>query len=232
MGRRPQATPSRRCYITLEAADAELLYAEAKERGKPVATVAAYLLVEQLRATAPATDLSERQRLTSPPAENVFARVRVRGNGARNAAGALPRWEWAIEDILADRGWWTTWLPRLHELLGRQSARYTLGHGEPRDHRGYIDLLAFLFPPVEDESGTVEWHQVDYPRQARRYEQAENRSRPTIDAPAGGRQLGATQTINSVAVTGGLFTVSTATRPRRSRSTNSVMAVMLGLLAG
>ncbi len=185
MGRRPQAIPSRRCYITLEAADAELLYAEAKERGKPVATVAAHLLVERLRGTVSGTDIEDRQRLASPHGESVVLRPRPHGNGVRNAAGALPRWEWPIEDILADRAWWTTWLPRLHELLGRRSARYTLGHGEPRDHRGYVDVLAFLFPPVEDEGRAVEWHHVDYARQARRHEQAKHRDRPAIDARAG-----------------------------------------------
>ncbi len=188
MGRSPNVSPSRRCYITLEASDAELLYAEAKERGKPVATVAAQLLVQQLRTGSGAeNDLKRNQQLATVGLGDVATRGRVNGGAPRAGHIAVPRWEWAIEDILADSDWWAIWLPRLYELLGRQFAGYALGQQEARDERGYIDLLAFLFPAVEAEAGVLTtWNSRAYPHHARSREQSEHRDSRTIDMPRGG----------------------------------------------
>jgi hypothetical protein len=78
----------------------------------------------------------------------------------------LARWEWPIEDLLADTGWWDRWLPRLYELLSRDlrhENEYGGPAGEPIvDSRGYGDLLTYLFPPAR---GTT-WRSADYPRAA------------------------------------------------------------------
>jgi hypothetical protein len=81
------------------------------------------------------------------------------------------RWEWPVEDLLADRAWWDRWLPRLYELLGRDLSReiasgrpgFAVGRREEVvDARGYGDLLTYLFPPV----GKITWHSVEYPAAA------------------------------------------------------------------
>jgi hypothetical protein len=78
----------------------------------------------------------------------------------------LARWEWPIEDLVADSGWWDRWLPRLYELLSRDlrhENEYGCPTGKPIvDSRGYGDLLTYLFPPARG----VTWRSPDYPRAA------------------------------------------------------------------
>jgi hypothetical protein len=177
MGR--PAKYSRRYHLTLEAADADLLDAYAHETRKPPATAGANLLVQALRsATSGVDELSAERRLVAElQAANATLRRRLQAAGGPAEAPRVPRWEWAIEDILADRGWWATWLPRLYELLGRQVRRSTLSRAAVHDRRGYADLLTFLFPPVRlNGRPAAEWGAPDYPHYARREAQTEHRA--------------------------------------------------------
>jgi hypothetical protein len=72
------------------------------------------------------------------------------------------RWEWPLEALLRDEPWWEAWLPRLYELLGHElQGQFTAADQVPRDDRGYVDLMAYLFPPIDD----VTWRSPAY-RQA------------------------------------------------------------------
>lgn len=174
MGR--PAKYSRRYHLTLEAGDADLLDEYAREKRKPPATAGANLLVRALRSeTSGVDELSAQRRMVAElQAANATLRRRLQGAGSAAEDPGVPRWEWAIEDVLADRTWWATWLPRLYELLGRQVRRSTLSRTAVHDRRGYVDLLTFLFPPVRRNGlPPAEWQAPDYPFHVRREAQTD-----------------------------------------------------------
>lgn len=163
-GRPP--TYSRRYHLTLETAEADLLDAYAEEQAKPPATVAARLLATELRrVTSGAGDeLAEATRqLEQMRTANVALRRRLRDAGVDGEL-EIPRWEQPLSGLLHDREWWTTWLPRLYQLLGRQPHLYERNRVDVLDDRGYPDLMSSLFPPVRDRGGRVvaEWHSPYY----------------------------------------------------------------------
>ncbi len=79
-----------------------------------------------------------KQRTTTTPAE----------------LAETPRWAWPLDCLLSDDHWWQLWLPKLYELLGSEAP----GRGDALDDRGYVDLLAHLFPPI----GDVTWRSPEY----------------------------------------------------------------------
>jgi hypothetical protein len=192
VGRPPKY--SRRYHLTLEAAEADLLDAYALEQRRPVATVATRLLVQALRqaTSSDGGELAVAQRQVGElQATNATLRRRLSAARRDGDEAEPPRWEWAIEDLLTDHGWWATWLPRLYELLGRQLRRYTGGRIDVVDDRGYADLMAFLFPPILDQAGRVvaEWKSLAYPHHAVRAGQAGRDRHPATEAtPSSARQ--------------------------------------------
>jgi hypothetical protein len=78
----------------------------------------------------------------------------------------MPGWAWPLDCLVADADWWSSWLPRLYELLGSDAGTVGLyGQDEPetRDERGYVDLMTHLFPPI----GDLTWRSPRYPQAAR-----------------------------------------------------------------
>ncbi|MBO0835715.1 MAG: hypothetical protein J2P28_09370, partial [Actinobacteria bacterium] len=70
-----------------------------------------------------------------------------------------PRWEWPVEELVADSSWWDRWLPRLYELLGRADQIFDIDTEVlPVDLRGYSDLMSRLFPAA----GSVTWRSPEY----------------------------------------------------------------------
>jgi hypothetical protein len=65
-----------------------------------------------------------------------------------------PRWAWPLDCLLADQGWWQTWLPRLYQLFGSEAP----GRGAASEDTGYVDLLGYLFPPI----GGTSWCPPEY----------------------------------------------------------------------
>jgi len=125
MGRPSKWASSRRYHLTLESAEADVLDAYASEQRTPVAKVAARLLVQALRrATSQETDeiVVALRQVADLQRANAGLRRRLQAAGVEPlAATKVPRWEWPLEDRLADREWWATWLPRLCELLGLET---------------------------------------------------------------------------------------------------------------
>jgi hypothetical protein len=143
-----------------------MLDAYAEQQARPTATVAAGLLGTELRrVTSGAGDeLAEAARqLEQMRTANVALRRRLADAGL-DAVAEVPRWERPMAELLADREWWTAWLPRLHQLLGRQPHQYGRNRVDTVDAGGYPDLMAFVFPPVRDPTGRVlaEWHSPHY----------------------------------------------------------------------
>jgi hypothetical protein len=162
---------SRRYHLTLEPAEADLLDAYAEQQAKPTATVAARLLATELRRVTSGTgdELAEAVRqLEQLRTSNAALRRRLNEAGL-DGTPEIPRWERPLSELLGDRDWWTTWLPRLYQLLGRQSHMFGRNRIDTLDDRGYPDLMAFLFPPVRDRGGRVvaEWHSPYYADHAR-----------------------------------------------------------------
>jgi hypothetical protein len=167
-GRPP--TYSRRYHLTLEPAEADVLDAYAEQEAKPPATIAARLLVTALRrATAGEEDELAAAHRQLEQLRTANAAMRRRLSEVSIDAVEPPRWERPMPDLLADRDWWSTWLPRLHQLLGRQRHQYQTNRVQALDGRGYPDLLNHLFPPVRDRGGRtlVEWHSPFYADHAR-----------------------------------------------------------------
>jgi hypothetical protein len=85
---------------------------------------------------------------------------------------------------LDDAEWWNAWLPRLYELLGRDARS---GETRPVDDRGYVDLTAYLFPPIDG----VTWRSLMWPVAATA-DAARNRTEKrsqaaTVSEPGDGR---------------------------------------------
>ncbi len=73
------------------------------------------------------------------------------------------RWEWPLETLLRDERWWEAWLPRLYELLGQElQGQFAAADQLPKDPRGYVDLMTYLFPPI----GDTDWRSPAYRRAA------------------------------------------------------------------
>ncbi len=72
-----------------------------------------------------------------------------------------PRWAWPLDSLLADAEWWETWLPRLYELMGRDTG-FQVDQRQAVDDRGYVDLMALLFPSTDG----VTWRELVYPATA------------------------------------------------------------------
>jgi hypothetical protein len=190
MGRPRKVTPTRRYHLTVEAELAERLDAYAFGLRRRPATVAARLLEDALQrpvagdeqpADAELEALAEARRhieeLTARVAQLRSQLVERRpapppSSSARAEAssrtGSLgPRWEWPLAVLLTDDDWWERWLPRLYELLGRQSAHYARPRVEVLDNRGYADLMTFLFPTLGSGSRAVTWRSPAYGEAAR-----------------------------------------------------------------
>lgn len=191
MGRPRKATPTRRYHLTVETELAERLDAYAFSLRRRPATVAARLVEDALqRAIAgdeqPADDpvsdaLSEARRhieeLTGRvaqlrsqlaerrPAPHASSSGGMETSGVTGSLG--PRWEWPLAVLLTDDDWWERWLPRLYELMGRQSGHYARARVEVFDDRGYVDLMAFLFQPIGAGARAVTWRSPAYGEVAR-----------------------------------------------------------------
>lgn len=179
---------SRRYHLTLDTAEADLLDAYAERQAKPTATVAARLLATELRRVTSGTgdELAEALRqLEQLRTSNAALRRRLNEAGLDGTL-EIPRWERPLSELLGDREWWTTWLPRLHQLLGRQPHQYGRNRIDTLDDRGYPDLMTFLFPPVRDRGGRVvaEWHSPYYADHATRELEASRAGPGTGDAGA------------------------------------------------
>jgi hypothetical protein len=192
-----QPNGSGRYYVTLDGADADALEAAARAQDRPPTTEAGLRIAQTLRAEATGNGdaLGEavaerdeaRRRLEAARAENFALRRRVIASAGDGNAGP-PRWEWPLEDLLADREWWSAWLPRLYEVLGRPLAQYSVNGHQPHDERGYVDLMSYLFPPVRlGDQVAAEWHSLDYPAMVRRQSAAGGAAhRPGRAAPSAG----------------------------------------------
>jgi len=171
-----QPNGSGRYYVTLDKADADALEAAAKAADRPPTTEAGMRIARTLGAGAGdeladvVRQLAEaRRELDQVRAANATLRRRV-SQPESDGEPQTPRWEWPLEDLLADRDWWHAWLPRIHQLIGRPSASVFARDGENAvDARGYIDLMTTLLPPATDSTGApVEWDSARYPEAARR----------------------------------------------------------------
>lgn len=198
-GRPSKDDPVRRIHVTLDLdAGARLgLYAEAA--GRPLATAATELLGDALARLD--TDEGEELREARRQLDEERGRVAALRRQLAAAAGRdrteqrVPRWEWPLDVLLDDAGWWDRWLPRLYELLGRRLVAaeppgrlpaYGQRQAEQQpvlDERGYSDLLSFLFPPIAVAGEAITWRSLDYPRTAER-EHAGERSSLTATARA------------------------------------------------
>ena len=171
-----QANGSGRYYVTLDRDDADALEAAAHEAGRPPTTEAGLRIVETLRgadrdALADALRDLAATRRELEQVQAAYATIRRRTSLPEGTSEPrMPRWEWPLEDLLADRDWWHVWLPRLHQLIGRPSAPVFVHDGGcPLDGRGYVDVMATLLPPIPIGDGTVvDWSSHRYPEAARR----------------------------------------------------------------
>jgi hypothetical protein len=159
-----------RCNLSIsaEVADRLKVYAASVDR-RPTTVAAELLLAGLAEVTGEAEEeLAELRRRNQELDDQVEALRRsqlddLEANERAAGAGRAPRWEWPVEELVADTGWWDRWLPRLYELLGRADAGipYLDSDGEaPTDDRGYTDLMGRLFPSV----GSVTWRSPHYPQ--------------------------------------------------------------------
>ena len=176
MGRQPNG--SGRYYVTLDRADADALEAAARAQGRPPTTEAGLRIVQTLRAGDDGTsealaqanaEVAElRRQLEAARVEYAALVRRLDNSNGNGTAGRPPRWAWPLEDLLGDREWWSTWLPHLHEILGPPPlGGYGLDDRRAHEARGYVDLMAHLFPPVQVGTAVAEWHCLDYPAAVR-----------------------------------------------------------------
>jgi hypothetical protein len=186
---RPRAQgPVRRLHVTLAADASARLGIYAEVIGRPLATAAADLLGGALSRldTDEGEALNEARRQLEDERARVVAlrrQLAARTNRAQPDQRS-PRWEWPLDALLEDAGWWERWLPRLYELLGRRLVPAELPGRRPAygqrqaeevpvvDARGYSDLLGFLFPPVAGTGEAVTWRSLDYPTAAHREQAA------------------------------------------------------------
>ena len=167
--------PARRLTLTFDSVVADRLKAYAAAEGRRVSPVAAALITEALtypRSEAEAEIREERRQLVELKGRLRELQKQIAARSRPDPASELmARWEWPVATLLKDVGWWDRWLPRLNELLGRQSGHRLIldrpsSPADPLDDRGYYDLLGFLFPPVGAHRAVVTWRSLDYPRSA------------------------------------------------------------------
>lgn len=172
--------PSRRYHVTFDPADADVLEEQARRVGRAPSTLIAILAregIERIRIGASDEAAELRRQLGQAEGERDRLRARLhqlqeqllrrpRAGGQAGEEGdeepELPRYARPIEQLLADGEWWDKLLPLLYELLGRSSLDSSLG-GPVIDQRGYNDLLTYLFPAVEGDSGGITWRSPAYP---------------------------------------------------------------------
>ncbi len=103
---------------------------------------------------------AQRAQISGPEKRSQAATISDSGQPA--SAPDRPRgarWEWPLEALLQDERWWEAWLPRLYELLGQElQGQFAAADQLPRDARGYVDLMAYLFPPI----GDTDWRSPAY----------------------------------------------------------------------
>jgi hypothetical protein len=170
MGRPRRQEPARYVHLTLEPSDFDLLDAYVHQVGAPAATLARGIVVDVLRG-AQLPDGSVDPSL-------IESTIRALRGEPIHRPQEVPRWEWSLEAILADRRWWDRWLPELNELMGRDLMPKTAHRAyddqrrriEPSpvaDSRGYADLMEFLFPLVtRPRGGAISWRSLEYPATA------------------------------------------------------------------
>ncbi len=167
---------SHRLALTLHPEEYDRVRAHARRAGRPLAAVAKRLLLGAVDGQDPvaASDVRSRERDRIHELEAETARLQVQLAQRQSAAdleARLPRWRWPLETLLADRAWWDEWLPLLGELIGR-NLEYDRAYGDREagpivHHRGFADLMRYLFPDLKDEQGhPVPWHSCEYPRLA------------------------------------------------------------------
>jgi hypothetical protein len=174
-----QPNGSGRYYVTLDQADADALEASASAASRPPTTEAGLRIVSTLhaegngtsdalaQANAEVAELKRQLEALRVQHAAVLRRLNDSSATGNGSAARPPRWAWPIEDLLSDGEWWSTWLPHLHEILG---APPLVGAGlddRRPDERGYVDLMAHLFPPVRVGTALAEWHGLDYPAAVR-----------------------------------------------------------------
>ncbi|TMC06789.1 MAG: hypothetical protein E6J41_17620 [Chloroflexi bacterium] len=102
---------------------------------------------------------AQRAQKASPEKMSQAATFADSGEPAATARPRGARWEWPLETLLQDERWWEAWLPRLYELLGQElQGQFAAADQLPRDARGYIDLMSYLFPPI----GDTDWRSPAY----------------------------------------------------------------------
>jgi len=187
-----QPNGSGRYYVTLDKADADALEAAAKAAGRPPTTEAGLRIVQTLRDDGngtsdvpahPDAEVAELKRqLEALRIRHAAVLRRLDDSNGNESVSRPPRWAWTLEDLLGDREWWSTWLPRLHEILGPPplGGGYGLDDRRAHEERGYVDLMTHLFPPVQvDGSALAEWHGLDYPAAVRGLTRAAAGTGPT-----------------------------------------------------
>ncbi len=187
MSRRRNEVPTNRFNVSLPRPVAERVKALAEDQGRSSPAVIAALVMSMLCDVEDET-WEEARVVASPQYQRLARRNEVLDAALTEARRQLaeqrtttlpadlaetPRWAWPLDCLLADEQWWQRWLPRLHELLGSEAA----GRGDALDDRGYVDLLAYLFPPI----GEVTWRSLGY--QAAAQAQARVPARGLVGGP-------------------------------------------------
>ncbi len=131
------ATTAQKIQIRIPAEMAEWVAAQKETTGWPVASIVANLAISGWKANGTGAPVDEE-------------------------AGRLPREQWPLETILADRAWLEKWYPQLRRILGRKR-----GEGIVTDSEGYTDWMGTAFPPIQSEKGSREWWSPDYGHWAR-----------------------------------------------------------------
>ena len=119
---------SRRYYVTVSAVDAERLEAYAASVDRRPTTAAAELLLAGLAAATgeaeeEIADLRRRNHELQDQLDSLGESVRSPEPVYSPPSG--PRWEWSVEDLLADRAWWDRW------SSGRNNSGPGWGCGHP-----------------------------------------------------------------------------------------------------
>jgi len=178
MARPRRATQTKRYHLTVRTEFADRLAAYASGLRQRPATVAASLLEDALELAVSglqehepeSEELAEarrhieelNRRLSILRAQHTKCKPSPNSSSTSVIDGSSPRWEWPLPALLSDDEWWDRWLPRLHELLGRQLIQYAPTPGQVLDRRGYADLMTFLFPPMLRGTATVTWRSPTY----------------------------------------------------------------------
>jgi hypothetical protein len=174
MGRPRGEVPIDRFNVRLPEPDAEWVKARsaAGHRSCP-AVIAEAVRAARLREAGTDQEADEARVLASPQFQAVQQEkeelavrlLEVRRQLAQQKKATppgelerMPRWSWPLDSLLGDAEWWDAWLPRLYELMGRETG-YDPESRTAVDDRGYIDLMGLLFPAAD----RVTWRSLMYP---------------------------------------------------------------------